>query len=213
MNKINPKQIFSSEVEFLYGAHNYSQIKKSLEPEIAFIGASNVGKSSLINAILGKKIAITSSTPGRTRQLNFFKITTGFTQKFSQGFVLVDMPGYGYAKGKDKHIEHWQKLSLEYLMNRINLKRLYLLIDPKKGLKAPDLDMINMLNATAVSFQIILTKADKISLAEIEVAKNKILEKSKKWGACHPEILSLSSLKSYGIKDIQDSIINLLQTL
>jgi len=216
MKKLDAKKIFgnsSNNCEFLFGAHTYAQIPQSLEPEIAFIGASNVGKSSLINAIVGKKIAIVSNTPGRTRQLNFFKISSGFTQSFSQGFVLVDMPGYGFAKAKEKHIEHWQKTALEYLAKRRNLQRLYLLIDPIKGLKESDYDMINTLNAVAVSFQIVLTKTDKLKLDEIKKAQAMIEKEIAKAPAAHPQIILTSSANNNGIKEIQDSIVEVLQNL
>ncbi len=213
MRKLDPKKIFNGQCEFLFGAHTYAQIEKSLQPEIAFIGASNVGKSSLINAILGKKIAIVSTTPGRTRQLNFFKVTEGFNQSFSQGFVLVDMPGYGFAKASAKHSQHWQETALEYLTKRQNLKRLYLLIDPIKGLKEADRDMINMLNAVAVSFQIILTKTDKLNREELAKAEAKIAKEILTWPAAHPKIITTSSSKGYGIIEIQDSIIEVLQHL
>ena len=111
--KLEAKKIFNGNPEFLFGAHNYSQIPTFHFPEIAFVGASNVGKSSLINGLVGKKIAIVSTTPGRTRQLNFFKIFG-----FEDGFILVDMPGYGFAKASEKHSEHWQKTSFEYLTKR-----------------------------------------------------------------------------------------------
>lgn len=213
MRKLDPKKIFNNKCEFMFGAHNYSQIETYMHPEIAFIGASNVGKSSLINAIVGTKIAIVSNTPGRTRQLNFFKIADGFTQSFSEGFILVDMPGYGFAKASAKHMQHWQKTALEYLMKRPNLKRLYLLIDPVKGLKESDRDMINMLNATAVSFQIVLTKVDKVNREELRKASDKIKKEMLEWPAAHPELVATSGSKGYGIRDIQDSIIEVLSSL
>lgn len=213
MTKLNLKKIFNGNCEFLFGAHNFSQVKDYLHPEIAFIGASNVGKSSLINAIVGQKIAIVSTTPGRTRQLNFFKIGEAFTQSFFQGFVLVDMPGYGFAKAKDKDIQHWQKLAVEYLMNRKNLQRLFLLIDPIKGFKEADLEMVNMLNVMAVSFQVVLTKIDKLSQNDLEKALNKINKQVAKWPAAHPQVITTSSSKKYGIKDIQNSILEVLANI
>lgn len=213
MKKLDPKKIFNGQCEFILGAHTYSQVPQTSHPEIAFIGASNVGKSSLINAIVGRKIAIVSTTPGRTRQLNFFKVADGFTQSFSQGFVLVDMPGYGFAKAKEKNIEHWQRTALEYLTKRANLKRLFLLIDPVKGLKESDRDMINLLNTVAVSFQIILTKADKLNREELKKAEEKIVKEVGKWPAAHPQIIVTSSSKGYGINDIQDSIVEVLSHL
>ncbi len=206
--KLEAKKIFNGEVEFLFGAHNYSQIAASHFPEIAFVGSSNVGKSSLINALVGKKIAIVSTVPGRTRQLNFFKISG-----FEDGFILVDMPGYGFAKAKDRHVEHWQKTSFEYLTKRSNLKRVFLLIDPVKGLKETDREAINIFNSLAVSFQIVLTKADKIKREEVAKMEEKIKKELVKWPAAYHEIIITSSAKGYGIMELQNEIVKILQVL
>ncbi len=206
--KIAAKKIFNGSAEFLFGAHNYSQIPDFHFPEIAFVGASNVGKSSLINALIGKKIAIVSSTPGRTRQLNFFKIFG-----FRDGFILVDMPGYGFAKARDKDIEHWQKLSFEYLTKRKNLRRVFLLIDPIKGLKQADLEIINIFNILAVSFQIALTKSDKLNFYELKKVQEKIAEQMEKWPAVYPQILVTSASTAHGIFDLQNEIVKILEKL
>ena len=206
--KLEAKKIFNSEAEFLFGAHSYLQIPNFHFPEIAFVGSSNVGKSSLINALIGKKIAIVSQIPGRTRQLNFFKIFG-----FKDGFILVDMPGYGFARASGKDIEHWQKVSFEYLTKRANLKRVFLLIDPVKGLKQADLEIINIFNALAVSFQIVLTKCDKISQNDLKKSEEKILEQTKKWPAIYSKIVTTSSSKGYGIFELQNEIVEILENL
>ncbi len=206
--KLEAKKIFNGNPEFLFGAHNYSQIPVFHFPEIAFVGASNVGKSSLINGLVGKKVAIVSTAPGRTRQLNFFKIFG-----FEDGFILVDMPGYGFAKASEKHSGHWQKTSFEYLTKRPNLKRVFLLIDPVKGLKDTDREAINIFNALAVSFQIVLTKVDKLREEELKKAQEKIEEEIKKFPAAYPQTLAVSSLKGYGIRELQDEIVGILERL
>lgn len=206
--KLEAKKIFNNEVEFLFGAHNFSQIPLFHFPEIAFVGSSNAGKSSLINALVKKKVAIVSTVPGRTRQLNFFKIFG-----YEDGFILVDMPGYGFAKAKNKHVEHWQKTSFEYLTKRPNLKRVFLLIDPNKGLKGPDLEAINIFNSLAVSFQIVLTKIDKLNREDLKKAEDQIKKDMAKWPAVYPEILTSSSLKGYGIDELQNEIVKILEML
>lgn len=208
MKKLEAKKIFNGEVEFLFGAHNYSQVPIFHFPEIAFIGSSNVGKSSLINALVGTKTAIVSTTPGRTRQLNFFKVFG-----FEDGFILVDMPGYGFAKASAKHSSHWQKASFEYLTKRPNLQRVFLLIDPTKGLKSTDLEAINIFNTLAVSFQIVLTKTDKLTREQVKISLDKIRKQSEKWPAVYPEIITCSSLKGYGIMELQDEIVKILEKL
>lgn len=205
MAKIDPKKIFDGKFEFLLGAHSYSQIPSHHFPEVAFIGASNVGKSSLVNGILKTKAAIVSSTPGRTRQLNFFKISG-----FKDGFLIVDMPGYGFAKAKEKHVQHWQKVAFEYLTNRENLRRVFLLIDPTKGLKESDLEAINIFNTLAVSFQVVLTKIDKLNKEKLEKFKSEIEEKAKVWPAAFEEIIATSSSKGWGMNELQDQILNVL---
>lgn len=187
--------------EFISGAHNPKQFPNSNLKEFSFIGASNVGKSSLINALTSQKIAIVSNTPGRTRQVNFFKL--------SNRLMIVDMPGYGFAKAKDKDIQNWQKTSFEYFASRHQLVRVFLLIDPIKGLKESDFEMANIFNSLGLSFQIILTKVDKLNREEVRKSKEKIASQAKMWAALHPEIIEISNKKGYGIDDLKEVIVEL----
>lgn len=212
MTKINPKKIFNSKIEFIKGAPNFSQVPQHHFPEFAFIGASNVGKSSLINAIFSQKIAIVSSTPGRTRQLNFFKV-----DGFRDGFVIVDLPGYGFAKAQQKKIQDWQDATFDYLLNRQNLVRIFLLVDGIKGLKNHDLEVIEFFLQYRLDFQIILTKIDKINLDLQKKCTQEISDKisiiSENISNLNRQIILSSSSKGYGIFDIQNEIIDILQNL
>ena len=207
--KIDPKKIFpqhgEQNCEFILGAHHSRQCPETQFPEFAFIGASNVGKSSLVNALTAQKVAIVSNTPGRTRQLNFFLL--------NNCVMIVDMPGYGFAKASAKHIASWQRTSFEYLANRKQLRRLFLLVDPTKGLKKPDHEIANILNSVAVNFQIILTKIDKLNREELIIAEKKIRDETKLWAALHPEFILTSSKRGQGIDAIQNSIVEILSNL
>lgn len=205
---LEANKIFNGSAEFLFGAADYEQIPKNHFPEIGFLGASNVGKSSLINAVLNQKVAIVSSTPGRTRQINFFKLGG-----YKDGFMIVDMPGYGFAKAQESQVNQWRELSFKYLINRPNLKRLFLLLDPEKGLKQNDIEVIQTLCVYAVSFQIIITKTDKVSLEKTEILRSELLSKAPEWVAMHPKILTSSSSKGYGIREIRGDIMSLLEGL
>ncbi len=187
--------------DFVLGAHNSKQFPESNLKEFAFVGASNVGKSSLVNALTGQKVAIVSNTPGRTRQLNFFKL--------ANKLMIVDMPGYGYAKARQKDISFWLKTSFEYISKRQQLVRVFLLIDPVKGLKDSDYEMADIFSSYGVSFQIILTKSDKIQYSEVEKSKEKIIEQTKLWPSLHPEILTSSSKNTFGMDDIKQEIVKL----
>lgn len=172
--------------------------------EIAFCGRSNVGKSSLINALThSKNLARTSNTPGRTQELNFF-IPEGFK---ILPFVLVDMPGYGYAQAPKSIVEQWTKLIFDYLRGRPTLRRVYVLIDSRHGIKDNDKDVLDILDKAAVSYRIILTKIDKIKQTELETLTKDTLNFIKKRAAAYPTILLTSSEKHIGIKEVHNAIL------
>jgi GTP-binding protein len=191
-----------NKTEFLIGAVKVDDIPKTRTPEFAFAGRSNVGKSSLINAIVNDKIAITSKLPGRTKQLNFFTINNKVN--------FVDLPGYGYAKAEKKEVKNWTKFTFDYLLGRPNLKRLFLLIDSRHGLKKNDEDIMKILNGNGVLYQIILTKIDKISEIELEKVKASIEQIANKHTAMFPEILATSSAKGVGISRVRETIFRLI---
>jgi GTP-binding protein len=167
--------------------------------EIAFAGRSNVGKSSLINALTGQKaLARTSNTPGRTRELNLFSAGGGVT--------IVDMPGYGYARAPKSAVEAWTKLVFSYLRGRANLRRVYLLIDGRHGLKDNDIETIKLIDQAAVSYQIVLTKTDKLKKAELDKVISETAEGIAKRAAAHPVILATSAETGEGIAALRAEI-------
>lgn len=192
------KEFFDAEPKFIAGASSVDQIPHNLYmPEVAFAGRSNVGKSSLINAIVaGKDCARVSKHPGRTQQINFFTL--------SDRICLADLPGYGYAAVSRKIRKSWDKLILDYLRGRQNLRRVFLLIDSRHGIKACDEEIMRILDECAVVYQIVLTKVDKIrSSSEIV---EKIYERTQKHVAAFPKVLTTSSEKMMGIPDIRKAI-------
>lgn len=197
------RSLFGAPTRFMLSVFHLKDLPEISLPEIAFAGRSNVGKSSLINAITRQNgLAKTSNTPGRTQCLNFFNQ--------SDVFYLVDMPGYGYAKAPKKMVQGWQKLIRAYLLGRPTLKRVYVLIDSRHGLKEKDLEVMNMLNECAVSYQIILTKADKISTPAQEKVWDEITHALQKHGAAHPIVLLTSSEKALGIDTLCGEIAELV---
>ncbi len=168
-------------------------------PEFAFAGRSNVGKSSLLNALAGRKtLARASGDPGRTRQLNFFLL--------GGRIFLVDLPGYGYARAPKTEIERWTKLTGDYLRGRAPLARVFLLIDSRHGVKPPDIAVMDALDAAAVSYQIVLTKTDKLKAAELEAMRAATAEKLKKRPAAHPVVHTSSAAKGAGIAELRAEI-------
>jgi len=195
-------RLFSGRVDFLLSAPQLKFLPEPTVPEIAFAGRSNVGKSSLLNALTGRKaIARASVTPGRTQELNFFEVGQPTL------FRLVDMPGYGFAKAPVKVVERWKNLVKSYLRGRQVLARNLVLVDSRHGLKDVDREMMKMLDEAAVGYRIVLTKADKIKASELERVANKVSEEARKHPAAFPELHLTSSEKGMGIAELRAALV------
>ena len=182
-------------------------------PEIAFAGRSNVGKSSLINALTGQKgLARTSNTPGRTQELNYF-VPDGHSGEGTDlpPMALVDMPGYGYAQAPKEQVDQWTKLVFDYLKGRVTLKRVYVLIDARHGIKTNDEEVLSLLDKAAVPYQIVLTKTDKIKAAGVPRLIAETLDRIRRRPAAFPAVLSTSSEKGEGLEELRDAIIQCAQ--
>ena len=198
------KFLFERPCTFMLGVAWLDQLPPADGLEIALAGRSNVGKSSLINALFNKKdLARASATPGRTQQLNFFDLDGVMN--------VVDLPGYGYAQAPEKQVKTWNDLVFTYLKGRPNLRRVYVLIDARHGIKDKDVEVMKMLDKAAVSYQIVLTKADKVKLSELEKTISATEKKMSSFVACYPELLVTSSEKKQGIDLVRASIWELTQ--
>ena len=195
-------RLFSGRVEFLKSAPALQFLPDPEHPEIAFCGRSNVGKSSLLNALTGRRaIARTSVTPGRTQELNFFEVGEPTV------FRLVDMPGYGFAKAPPKVVEKWRNLVREFLRGRVPLKRTLLLVDSRHGVKDVDREMMRMLDEAAVGYRIVLTKADKIKASELAKVVEATAQEARKHPAAFPVIHVTSSEKKMGIDELRAAVL------
>jgi GTP-binding protein len=191
--------LFCGQCDFMMGAAKIEQLPPTDLPEVAFAGRSNVGKSSLINGLVSRhRLARASNEPGRTREVNFFVL--------AEQIRLVDLPGYGFARASKDTARKFQNLGRDYLRGRPNLKRVYLLIDSRHGLKAPDLEAMDTLDLAAVSYQIVLTKSDKIKPAELEQVLAETIKGISKRPAAFPRVLATSSEKGPGLPELRAEI-------
>lgn len=199
----DPAKLFAGPIVFLKGVVRIDGLPVDPLPEVAFAGRSNVGKSSLLNALTGRKaLARTSNTPGRTRELNYFRV--------GDALHIVDMPGYGYAKAPKAQVQGWNTLISDYLRGRPQLKRVFLLIDSRHGIKQTDENALALMDEAAVSYQIVLTKIDKISAAQLDRVREATAARLSKHPAAHPELIATSSEKRVGISDLRAAVAGLI---
>ncbi|MBX4929695.1 ribosome biogenesis GTP-binding protein YihA/YsxC [Rhizobium binae] len=202
------KPLFGHPWIFIRGVPSLTFLPPEGPSEVAFAGRSNVGKSSLINALVGQKgLARTSNTPGRTQELNYF-VPDGYSGEGADlpPMAIVDMPGYGYAQAPKEQVDKWTKLVFDYLRGRATLKRVYVLIDSRHGIKKNDDDVLDLLDKAAVSYQLVLTKTDKIKAPAVPKLLAETADKIRKRPAAYPFVLSTSSEKGDGLDDLRQAI-------
>lgn len=193
------RRLFAGKCEFMQGSPDLNNLPPSNRSEIAFIGRSNVGKSSIINALTGRRgLARSSTTPGRTQQLNFFSLTNRLR--------IVDLPGYGFANAPKNTVKAWHNMIFGFLRTRPNLVRVFVLIDSRRGLMDSDFEMMKMLDDTAVPYYIVLTKTDKLTKSELEKVVSAVTAQVAKHPACYPYVTATSSLKGEGIAELRGDI-------
>ena len=196
------RKLFAQQCDFVLGAAGLGQIPDTAMAEIAFAGRSNVGKSSLVNALTGRKtLARTSHTPGRTQQVNFFDL--------SGHLMIADLPGYGYAKAPKDQVAKWTRLVNSYLKGRVQLMRVLVLVDSRHGIKDVDRKIFTMLDDAAVSYQVVLTKIDKIKAAQLDKLLDTTHAELSRHVAAHPVIRATSSAKSIGIEELRADLARL----
>lgn len=205
VGNLTPEQVeagrllFARDCQFTWGSVAAENLPPQGLPEVAFAGRSNVGKSSLVNALTGRKtLARTSCTPGRTQQINFFNL--------GDRLSLVDMPGYGYAKESKEKVAAWNEFVRSYLKGRVTLRRCLLLIDGRHGLKPIDLEVMGMLDNAAVAYQVVLTKADKLTTQALAFRLKDTADALRRHPAAHPEVVATSSESGLGIPQLRAAI-------